>query len=375
MAASDLSLEESSDGILWIRLSGSWKIGDALPSSSEVASAVEGSTDLRGIAFDASGITAWDSGLLTFLRRVLRECAGRQLDTDREGLPDGVRRLLDLADAVPEQETGTHSEPPGFLGRIGEQVIDSLGGIRELLEFTGNCTIAFGRLATGRSRFPFSSFMLVLQDCGPRALGIVSLVSLLVGLILAFMGAIQLSNFGAEIFVADLVAIGMTRDMGPIMVGIIMAGRTGAAFAAELGTMTVNEEIDALETMGISAMDYLVMPRMLALMLMMPLLTIYGDLLGILGGMLVGVTSLDLGALQYTNRTLDALSMNHILTGLFKGTVYGVIVALAGCMRGMQCGRSAEAVGTATTSAVVMSIIGIILACGALTIVFNVIGI
>jgi phospholipid/cholesterol/gamma-HCH transport system permease protein len=173
MAASDLSLEESSDGILWVRLSGSWKIGDALPSSSEVASAVDVSAGLRGVAFDASGVTAWDSGLLTFLRRVLRECAGRELETNREGLPEGVRRLLDLADAVPEQETGTHAEPTGFLERIGTQAIDSLDGFRELLAFVGSCTIAFGRLARGRSRFPFPAFMLVLQDCGPRALGIV----------------------------------------------------------------------------------------------------------------------------------------------------------------------------------------------------------
>jgi phospholipid/cholesterol/gamma-HCH transport system permease protein len=232
-----------------------------------------------------------------------------------------------------------------------------------------------GRLITGRARFPVGEFALVLQECGPGAFVIVSVVSLLVGLILAFMGAIQLRSFGAEVYVADLVAIGMTRDMGPIMVGIIMAGRTGAAFAAQLGTMTVNEEVDALQTMGIRPMEYLVLPRMLALMAMMPLLAIYGDLLGMIGGGLVGVTSLDMGVAQYAARSVDALELRHVMTGLLKGFVYGVIIALAGCMRGMQCGRSAAAVGQATTSAVVTSILAIIVACGILTVVYNVLGV
>ena len=313
---------------------------------------------------------------MTFLRHTLRACAERDLESDRSGLPEGVQRLLALAEAVPEKATGKGSQKPdGALTRIGKQALDVSAGIREAIAFVGGVTIAFGRLVTGRAKFPTSDFLVVVQECGPRALGIVSIVSVLVGVILAFMGAIQLKAFGAEIYVADLVALGMVRDMGPIMVGIIMAGRTGAAFAAQLGTMMVNEEIDALETMGIRATEYLVLPRMLALMLMMPLLTVYGDLLGILGGGLVGITSLDLGPIQYLNRSIEALEMRHVLTGLLKGTVYGIIVALAGCMRGMQCGRSAQAVGEATTSAVVSAIIGIIVSCGILTVIYDVLGV
>ena len=216
---------------------------------------------------------------------------------------------------------------------------------------------------------------MVLQNCGSDALSIVALVSVLVGLILAFMGAIQLRQFGAQIFVADLVAIGMARDMGGLMVGIIMAGRTGAAFAAQLGTMTVNEEIDALRTMGISPIEYLVLPRMLALVLMMPLLALYGMLLGMVGGLLVGIGPLELGIMQYWNHTIAAVSVTDIAGGLLKGSVYGAIVACAGCMQGMSCGRSAEAVGSATTTAVVLSIVFIIVACGLLTVVYDAVGI
>jgi phospholipid/cholesterol/gamma-HCH transport system permease protein len=306
---------------------------------------------------------------------VLRACTERGIEADRSGLPEGVQRLIALAEAVPPKETHGEQDRERLLTRLGKMALEWWGGFSEAIAFVGGVVIAFGRLLTGHARFPFNDFMLVIQDCGPRAFGIVSVVSVLVGLILAFMGSIQLTTFGAGIFVADLVALGMVRDMGPIMVGIIMAGRTGAAFAAQLGTMMVNEEVDALETMGIRADEYLVLPRMLALMLMMPVLVIYGDVLGMVGGGIVGITALDLGPTQYMERTVSALEIRHIASGLVKGTVYGVIVALAGCMRGMQCGRSAQAVGQATTSAVVSAIIGIIVSCGILTVIYNVLGI
>ena len=346
-----------------------------LPSLAETQREFDSTGPVRKVAFDTSDVTAWDSGLLTFLRRLIRECAGRQIEADRSGLPDGVRRLLALAEAVPEASTRSAAAPQPFLQRVGEGTLEAIDGVREFVAFLGEATLAFGNLLRGRASFPRADFWLVLQDTGAQALPIVSLVSFLVGLILAFMGAIQLSQFGAQIYVADLVGIGMARDMGAIMVGIIMAGRTGAAFAAQLGTMTVNEEIDAFQTMGISPMEFLVLPRMLALMLMMPLLVLYGDLLGIVGGAAVGVGSLDIGLMQYVHETQRALSVQHFAAGLFKGSVYGVIIALAGCMRGMQCGRSAAAVGDATTSAVVLAIILIIVACGGITVLYNVLGI
>jgi phospholipid/cholesterol/gamma-HCH transport system permease protein len=214
--------------------------------------------------------------------------------------------------------------------------------------------------------------MLLLEECGAQALPIVSLISMLVGLILAFIGAIQLRIFGAQIFVADLVAIGMVRLMGAVMTGVIMAGRTGAAFAAQIGTMQVNEEIDALKTFGISPVAFLVLPRMIALIVMMPLLCLYADVMGILGGLVVGTGFLDITLTEYVNRTREAVSLTHLWVGLFHSTVFGVLVAMAGCMRGMQCGRSASAVGEATTSAVVTSIVAIVVATAVITLALQI---
>jgi phospholipid/cholesterol/gamma-HCH transport system permease protein len=244
-----------------------------------------------------------------------------------------------------------------------------------MLEFIGEASVAFGKLLIGKARFRRSDLFLIIQQCGAQALPIVSLISLLVGLILGFVGAIQLEMFGAEIYVASIVGIAMVRVMGAIMTGIIMAGRTGAAFAAELGTMTVNEEIDALTTMGISPMEFLVLPRMLALMLMMPLLCLYADLMGILGGFIVGVGMLDLSAVEYYNMTKASVGLNNLWIGLFHSAVFGVLVALSGCLRGMQSGRSASAVGDAATSAVVTGIVSIIVATAVITVICNVLGI
>jgi phospholipid/cholesterol/gamma-HCH transport system permease protein len=244
-----------------------------------------------------------------------------------------------------------------------------------MVNFLGEATVAFGRFLTGRAWFRRSDFMLLLQECGAHALPIVSLISVLVGLILAFVGAIELKMFGAQIFVADVVGIGMVRIMGAIMTGVIMAGRTGAAFAAQIGTMQVNEEVDALQTLGISPVEFLVLPRMVALIVMMPLLCLYADLMGILGGIVVGTGMLDLSLTQYLNRTREAVTMAHLWIGLFHSAVFGVLVAMAGCLRGMQCERSASGVGEATTSAVVTSIVAIVVATAVITFACEILGV
>jgi phospholipid/cholesterol/gamma-HCH transport system permease protein len=236
-------------------------------------------------------------------------------------------------------------------------------------------TLSFGRLLGGRARFRRGDLFLVMQEVGAQALPIISLISFLVGVILAFMGAIQLTQFGAQIYVANLVGIGMAREMAAMMVGIVLAGRTGAAFAAQLGTMQVNEEIDALRTLGFSPMDFLVLPRMLALILMTPLLCLYADLMGIAGGALIGVTMLDLPPITYLQQTQGAIRLTDFTGGLIKSAVYGVMVAIVGCLRGLQCGRSSAAVGVATTSAVVTSIVFIVVSMAILTVVYNVLGI
>jgi phospholipid/cholesterol/gamma-HCH transport system permease protein len=375
MSAAALEVSRPEGGVLLLRLAGSWRLAEGIPSPARVRQELGDQRTLR-VQFDTRELGAWDTGLLTWVHRVLQDCAARPLNVERDGLPEGVNRLIALAEAVPEMKDAARNRArASLLVRIGEAAEKTLAGGTEFLRFLGESTLALGRLLRGRATFPRAEFALTLQEVGADALPIVSLISLLVGLILAFMGAVQLRQFGAEIYVANLVGIGMARDMGPIMAGIIMAGRTGAAFAAQLGTMTVNEEIDALETMGINPIEYLVLPRMLALMLMMPLLSLYAVVLGIVGGLLVSVSALDVGLRAYLLQTQGALDYSDVCGGLIKASVYGVIVALAGCLRGMQSGRSAAAVGKVTTSAVVTGIVFIIVACGILTVVYDVVGI
>jgi phospholipid/cholesterol/gamma-HCH transport system permease protein len=262
-----------------------------------------------------------------------------------------------------------------MLARIGEATLAMYDAMPDMLKFLGEITLALGRFVRGKAQIRRSDLLLIIQDVGPRSLAIVSLISFLVGLIVAYMGAVQLAQFGAQIYIANLVGLGMVREMGALMTGIIMAGRTGAAFAAQLGTMQVNEEIDAFRTLGIAPIDFLVLPRMIALIVIMPLLVLYSDLVGVLAGLLVSMTAFDIGLFEYYQQTVRSLELRHILVGLSKGTVYGILIAFAGCLRGMQCGRSAQAVGQATTSAVVTSIVMIVIAASIMTIVYQQLGI
>jgi phospholipid/cholesterol/gamma-HCH transport system permease protein len=370
-----LAAERLPDGPLLIRLSGSWRMEDGVPSTSMVTTELQREPPPRRIAFDTTAVSDWDTGLLTFVSRVAEESRAAGIEVDQSGLPDGARRLLALAAAMPERQTGRDEAKQSWLGEIGAFAIRVVAGATDMLRFIGGAVLALAAFARGRARFQKSDLWLIIQDCGPRALPIVTLISFLVGLILAFVGAVQLRQFGAQIYVADLVGIAMATEMGAMMTAIIMAGRTGAAFAAQLGTMQVNEEIDALTTMGISPMEFLVLPRMLALVLMVPLLTLYADLLGILGGVFVGATMLGLTPTMYINETIAALTVADFVKGLIKGSVFGVLVALAGCLRGMQCGRSSAAVGLAATSAVVTGIVFIIVSDAILTIIYSVLGI
>jgi phospholipid/cholesterol/gamma-HCH transport system permease protein len=371
-----LTFTRPADDTLLVRLEGTWKVEEGVPSAAEVARQVESDPQIRRITFDTQDLTDWDSGLLTFLIQLKDQCSESNAVLDKEGLPPGARRLLALASEVPEREGARKEEVrEGFFTRVGKGTLEARESAREMLTFVGEATLALLKFLSGKASFRRSDLTLIIQECGFQALPIVSLISLLVGMILGFLGAIQLRMFGAEIYVADLVGIGMVRMMSPIMTGIIMAGRTGAAFAAELGTMQVNEEIDALETLGVSPMEFLVMPRMVALILMMPLLCVYADLMGILGGALVGVGMMNISLTEYAFQTKNAVTLTHFWIGLFQGVVFGVLVALAGCLRGMQCGRSASAVGDATTSAVVTGIVAIIVATAIITFVCNVLGV
>ena len=372
---SQVSLQRSGDAVL-VRLAGAWRLKGGLPSDAMVRQELERSPRPARIAFEAQTLTHWDSSVLTFLVEVSALCRQRGIAIDRAGLPAGVRRLLELAEAVPERKGARReAEQASLLERIGTATIGATASLGEILAFLGEMTITFVRLFGMKARYRASDLFLLIQQCGAEALPIVTLISFLVGVILAFVGAVQLKQFGAQIYVADLVGIAMMREMGAMMTAIIMAGRTGAAFAAQLGTMKVTQEVDAFTTAGFSPLEFLVLPRAVALILMMPLLCLYSDFVGVLGGATIGVGMLDLSWTTYFRETANAISLTDVMGGVFKSSVYGVLIALAGCLRGLQCGNSSSAVGDAATSAVVTGIVAIIVACGTFAVIFYVLGI
>jgi phospholipid/cholesterol/gamma-HCH transport system permease protein len=371
-----LSFVQRGDASLEVRLAGAWRLRGGLPSASLLQRELESAPQVKSVAFEAGELSSWDSSVLAFLVEVSELCRKRGISMDRASLPAGLRRLLDLAEAVPEK-TGARKEAVAtpFLERIGNTAIGAGSALTEMLSFLGDMTLTFIQLFRMNVRFRASDLFLLIQQAGAQALPIVTLISFLVGVILAFIGAVQLKQFGAQIYVADLVGIAMIREMGAMMTGIIMAGRTGAAFAAQLGTMKVTQEIDAFTTMGFSPLEFLVLPRVIALVLMMPLLCLYADFVGVLGGAAIGVGMLDLSWTTYFRETANAISLTDVFGGVFKASVYGVLIALSGCLRGIQCGNSSSAVGDAATSAVVTGIVAIVVACGVFAVVFYVLGI
>ena len=376
MSAAELQLSRPEAGIAEVRLAGSWTLAGSMPSTAEIEQALASGSGLSRLRFESADLESWDSSLVTALYKLAGHCRREGVSLDVSGLPEGLKSLLALAEVVPpHHDIRDHRPDTSFLDDVGAEAIAFFRSAADILRFVGGVAVSMGRMLTGRAHYRPRDLYLIVQQVGAQALPIVSLISVLVGLILAFVGAVQLEQFGADIFIANLVGLGMMRDMGAMMTAIIMAGRTGAAYAAELGTMTVNEEIDALRTMGISPIDFLVVPRILALLMMMPLLTLYADLMGILGGALVGVTLFDIGVYEYFRQTRSAIDLLDVFGGVFKGLTYGAIVAVSGCLRGMECGRSSAAVGIATTSAVVTSIVFIVVACAILTVTYNILDI
>jgi phospholipid/cholesterol/gamma-HCH transport system permease protein len=362
------------EGEWLVELSGQWVLD--LPPADRKGIAPPDWSAIRTLRLRCEGLDLWDSTLIVLLLALVDQAESNGVEVDLSGLPEGARGLLALAKAVPER-TSAHREPTttGMVARVGTQTLAVVDTSVTVLGFIGELVMAFGRLLMGQARFRGADLWLFIQRCGIGALGIVSLISLLVGLILAFVGSVQLALFGAQIYVANAVAIGMLREMGALMTAVIMAGRTGAAYAAQLGSMQVNEEIDALRTLGVSPVDFLVLPRVLALTLMIPLLTIYANALGILGGMVVGITLFDIPPVQYLNQTRDGVYLSDLLVGLFMSVVFGIIIGIAGCWQGLNSGRSSAAVGEAATAAVVTSIVAIVVANSIITIVTTQLGI
>lgn len=367
-----LNFHEGKDGNLMLELLGPWRLGEPLPSIHLVEDKIQTLLPQK-LCFNSERLAHWNTGLLLFLEHCEGLCRAHEVELEYAGLPDGVRSLVALSKAVPEQEdTGKDNIERSLFYKVGTRSIRMADAANEVFIFIGEAMFALGRFAIGKARFRWADLWFTVQQCGAEALPIVALISFLVGLIMAFVGAVQLAQFGASIYVANLVGLAMVREMGAMMTGVIMCGRTGAAFAAQLGTMKVNEEIDALKTMGLSPMEFLVLPRLLALFVMLPLLVLFANFVGIIGGLVVSMSMLDVTFNQYVNQTIQAVKLLDFSTGIIKAVVFGGIVAGTGCLRGMQCGNSSAAVGIAATSAVVTGISLLIVADAVFAVIFNI---
>lgn len=354
-----------------LTLSGNWE-DSAVPSLGDLHIPFP---ELSQLALDADALQAWDSRLIAGLLTIRRRAEAADCELLPQRLPTSVAALLSLASAVPPHQPPADAKRGLFsrqriiaaFANIGDDVLDSLSFIGDLLKAVGSTLL-------GRSAMRLRDLVAACYRSGPGALGIIALTSVLVGMILAYLGAEQLRQFGAAIYVADLVAIGMLREMGALMTAVVMAGRTGAAYAAELSSMQSNEEIDAISTLGISPMEYLVVPRVIALCLTMPLLVIFADALGIIGGGLVA-GGMGVSPLQYVNQLEAALAPSHFFVGMGKALVFALLIAIAGCRAGLQAGRSSEGVGKATTEAVVTAVVYLIIADAAANILCQQLGI
>ena len=355
-------------------LKGDWTLQTDCPAFYELRVALENTAPAK-LTCDTSELGQWDSVLAAFLLKAHGYAEQSGIEMNLQSIPEGTQRLLELATAVE-----VHRRPAPAVKTLAERLDPRtaftafLNNVEEHLAFIGEASMALAKFVAGRANTRREDLLKFIYDAGPDALGIITLTSFLVGMILAYLGAAQLAQFGAQIYVADLVTIGMLREMGALMVAVVMAGRTGAAYAAQLGTMQTNEEIDAIVTLGISPMEFLVLPRMIALVLIMPLLVLYANMVGILGGAIVAA-GMEVSLMQFYQEFQKVLAFNHLGVGLVKSLLFGILIAIAGCRAGIHCGRNSAAVGQAATTAVVTSIVYLIVADALVNILLQKLGI
>jgi phospholipid/cholesterol/gamma-HCH transport system permease protein len=362
---------EESGGEVRVTLSGNWRVTAEKPDWFPKRLATP--PRLLRVTL-APEIGEWDSSLLLFIHEVRSWAAGAGVTCELEALPEAMRGMLAQFTQACEKARPT-DRSLDLVATVGLAATDIWEKTREIARFVGECVLSAVFLAKNPRKFRLRDCAEEMQQCGAMALPIVSLIGLLVGLILAYQAAVLMRQFGADIYVADAVGLAMVREMGAMMTAVIVAGRTGAAFAATLGNMRANDEIDALETLGIRAVDFLVIPKLIALALMMPLLALYSNCMGVLGGMFVSLTILDIPPAAYWVQTISAIDLSDVASGLIKSCAFGLLVGLAGCHRGLLAERSAAGVGRAATSAVVMALLLIIVADALFAVAFNILGI
>jgi phospholipid/cholesterol/gamma-HCH transport system permease protein len=343
---------------LVIVLTGDW-IARQTGMAADVAEHLVPGKTPRNLMFEATSLGHWDSALIVFLWDLQAAAARLQIGFDESGLPEPARRLLALAsgEVVPEAKAATRET---LLDRIGRGVIAAWVEVVEVLDLLGDTLLRAWPAFAGRGGLRRMDVLDCAWEAGISAVPIVTVVNVLVGGILAFVGAAQLRRFGAGIYVADLVGVAVVREMAAVMTAIIMSGRTGGAYAARIATMQGNEEIDALQVAGIPVFDYLVLPRITALTCMMPILYLYGCAVGIVGGVVVAGLTLQLNTISFLEEMRTAVDAHQFVLGLIKSIVFGAVIAFTGCRIGLRSGRSAAEVGRAATTAVVVGIVCVI---------------
>jgi len=362
------------DEVLELRVHGNWKMEKKAPRFAKIAEQLPKEQSVKEVVVVTEDLELWDSSLLIFLDHTKRWCGSQHIIFNSDQLPNGLKALLNQVQAVIDSrvEAKDPEGHPDFATEVGSQTLQMVQDFKVFVDFLGDIVLSFGRFITNRSQMRLMDALRAMQDAGAMALPIVGLISFLVGLTLAFQASVLLADFGAEVYTATFVSLAMVREMGPLMTAVVLAGRTGASFAANIGSMKVSEEIDALRTLGVSPIDYLVLPRVLGLCLMVPLMVIYANMLGMLGGFVVGKTVLGMPVKAYIHESFVNMDLTDVGSGLLKASAFGAIIAYAGCLRGMNADTSSTGVGKATTSAVVTSLLMIIVANAVFAVIYSI---
>ena len=369
-----LTRTESGEGAALLQFEGRLTFADAGALWREVLKNVGAVDKGQRVDFDMSKVEAVDGGSMALLVQLRAGLHRRGATSEFIGANDRAQKIIHLYRGDIRVGPLAKRRAQGLLEQIGAATASLVNEVRQVLGFFGQALLAAGGVISKPSSANWKDVFPTMERAGADAVPIVVLINFLVGFVMAFQGAVQLKQFGANIYVADLVALSICREMGPLMTAIILCGRSGAAFAAEIGSMKVSEEIDALRTMGFGPMRFLVLPRTIALMLVLPLLTLLGDAVGIVGGLTVGLASLDLTLVGYLHETQKVLDLWDIFSGTLKSAVFAMVIALIACQQGLATTGGALGVGQRTTSAVVSILFALILVDAAFTVAFRALG-
>ncbi|MFQ5785159.1 MAG: MlaE family lipid ABC transporter permease subunit [Alphaproteobacteria bacterium] len=377
MAAQAAWLKTTRDGAcLIVAPGGRWNIGDATALEPDLRDLAPG--EATSVRFDLGGVESLDTAGAWLLYRTLKRLRGEGYAAEFAGVRPEQRMLLDLVesnDAPIECHPPRESSLRALVEQVGRATFDMLTLVRRMLAFLGLTVITLARTLVRPRRIRWTALISHMERAGLDALPIAGLMAFLIGVVLAFQGADQLRRFGAEIFVIDLVGISVLREIGILLTAIIVAGRSGSAFTAAIGSMKVREEIDAMRTLGLDPMEVLVVPRVVALVLTLPLLAFLADMLGLFGGALMAWLGLGITPLQFVERLNDAVPIWSFWVGIIKAPVFAFVIGMVGCFEGMEVAGSAESVGRHTTKAVVESIFLVIVFDAAFSVFFSFLGI